>query len=243
MLYPEQNPTKTFFMIQFLIMPPYQSSGTHGSSHANGNDADRIHAQQTKTHLENRLRILKNEVLDKGRTLHDIERDVAALEGEVHHVEQEEKRLSEEVRRMSQGVRQDEGASKQSEMGMRDKDQELHRKEDETNKLEREIDALKSQIAEKERMMHEIKQDVSKLMKEKEDFRRAHELGHFTVKSEGEHVHEREVHLTLMGQDKRRKENELQHKQQMHQQLKRDINFKEQEIMQVEAELGRINGH
>ncbi len=226
-------------------MPPDQFASSHTPPGGGGNaDAERMRSQQTKMHLENRLRISKNEVLEKERTLHDIERDTRTIEMDLHRVNEDEKRLSEEVRRMSQTVRSGEGASRQSESGMRETQQELTRKEDETKKLEREIDVLKAQITEKQNAMADIKQGVSKLMREKEDFRRAHELEHFTTKSEGEHVHEREVRLTLLGQDKRRKENELAHKQQMHQQLKRDINFKEQDIAQIEAELGRINaGH
>lgn len=218
-------------------MPPYEHNTTGGP---NGDATQRMHDQQTKLHLENRLRILKNQVIDKNRILHDIERDTQALDIELHRLEQEDKRLSEEVRRMSIDVKSDEGASKQSEAGLRETNQALQRKEDDTRKLERDIERLRMQINEKETEVATVKQEVSKLMKEKEDFRRAHELEHFTMKSENEHVRERQVRLTLLGQEVKRKENEVGHKQQMHQELKRDLSFKEQEIMQVEAELGRM---
>ncbi len=220
-------------------MPPYEHNAQGGASA--GDAAKRMHDQQTKLHLENRLRILKNQVIDKNRILHDIERDTQALDIELHRLEQDDKRLSEEVRRMSLDVRADEGASKQSESGMRETNQALQRKEDDTRKLERDIERLRAQITEKETEIAFVKQEVSKLMKEKEDFRRAHELGHFTMKSENEHVRDRQVRLTLLAQELKRKENEVAHKQQMHQELKRDMSFKEQEIMQVEAELGRMH--
>ncbi len=220
-------------------MPPYEHNAQGGASAADA--AKLIHDQQNKLHFENRLRILKNHVIDKNRILRDIERDTQALDIELHRLEQEDNRLSEEVRRMSLDVKSDEGASKQSESGLRETNQALHRKEDDMRKLERDIVRLREQITEKEAGIAFVKQEVSKLMKEKEDFRRAHELEHFTLKSESEHVRERQVRLTLLGQEVKRKENEVAHKQQMRQELKRDISFKEQEIMQVETELGRMH--
>lgn len=219
-------------------MPPFEHNALGGASSQDA--AQRMQDQQTKMHLENRLRILKNQVIDKTRILHDIDRDTQALDIELHRLEQEDKRFSEEVRRMSLEVKADESASKQSESGLRETSQALHRKEDDTRKLERDIERLRVQITEKEAEIAFVKQEVSKIMKEKEDFRRAHELEHFTMKSENEHVRERQVRLTLLGQELRRKENEVAHKQQMHQELKRDLSFKEQEIMQVEIEIGRL---
>ena len=219
-------------------MPPYQNNEGRGAS--SGDAAQRIHDEQTKLHLQNRLRILKNQVTDKNRILHDIERDTQALGIELHRLDQEDKRLSEEVRRMSLDVKADEGASKQSESGLRETNQTLQRKEDDMRKSERDIERLRQQITEKEAEIDFVKQEVSKLMKEKEDFRRAHELEHFTMKSENEHVRERQVRLTLLGQDVKRKENEVAHKEQVHQELKRDISLKEQEIVQVEAEIGHL---
>ena len=224
-----------------LHMPPHGYNQTNPIAHPASADATtRIRQEETNAHFENRLRILKSQVVDKEHALHDTERDMATIESSLHRINLEEQRLEEEVRRMSIGMKTGEGTSKQSEMGMRETNQALQHKEDEMKKLEREIAQLHTQITEKEGAMSFIKQEVSKLMKEKEDFRREHELGHFAMKSEGEHVHERVVHLTLMTQDRKRKENELAHKQQMHQELKRDINFKDQEIKQVEAELGHM---
>jgi multidrug resistance efflux pump len=85
-----------------------------------------------------------------------------------------------------------------------------------------------------------IKQDVSKLMKEKEDFRREHELDHFTARTEEGHAHEKGVRVQLLEQEKRRKEAELAHKKQQISEVKRQLIDKEQDIMQLEAQLRHV---
>jgi chromosome segregation ATPase len=226
-------------------MPPYgtpTTNKTSPSSHAGGEDARaaQIHKDQLRTQIENKLRIKKNEILDKQRVVRDTDRDILTLEGELHHIEQDHKRLSEEMHNLENEVKHGQNISKQEEMSLREADQGLHHSQDETKKLEHEIDLLKQQITEKERKMAEIKESTRHLMKDKEDHRRTGELEHFTVKSESEHLHERAVKLQLLQQDKLRKENELKHKQQQRNDLHRDVNFKEQEVMQLESELGHL---
>ena len=222
-------------------MPPYQQSPQGGAAHSGANpDADRIHNAQLRTNLENRIRIKRGEKLDRERRLREVERDMSALENTLHHMEQDHKHISEELRRMSQEVKQGSNVEKQEQMELRDTTQELRRREDLTRKLEHEIAELKQQIAGKEREIAEVKEETRGLMRVKEDHRRTGELEHFNVKSEGEHLHEREVKLTLLNQDIVRHQNELTHLKQQHQELRRDINMKDQDLIQIEVELQHI---
>lgn len=230
-------------------MPPdfggYQSGHSSSSNEAairakQQADADRIHQSQLREQLENRLRIRKGSKLDKERLIHDIDRDVVQLGGQLHHIEMEEKRLSEEVRKMSQEIKQEVGEKKNLDMGLRDTAQSLSRKEEEMRRLDREIETLQRQIEEKKREIAAIKEDTRHLARDKEEFRRSGELEHFTVKSEEGHLHEVQVKLQLLSQDKLRKENELKHKEDQQKVIHREINFMDQEISQLEVELQRV---
>lgn len=225
-------------------MPPFQQphqSQGGATPHAGGNDeAQKIHDRQAKENLQNRVRIKRGEVLDRERRLHEIERETKEIENTLHHMEQDHKRLSEEHRRMEQEVKQGSSVEKHEQLELRDATQELRRREDLTRKLEHDIAELKQQIAGKEREIAEVKEETRGLMRDKEDHRRTGELEHFTVKSEGEHLHDREVKLTLLNQDIVRHQNLLTHLKMQHQELHRDINTREQDLMQLETELQHL---
>jgi len=216
-------------------MPP-QNSGANPQQAA----ADHIHAQQARQQLENKIRIKKGSLLDKQRVVHEIERSTTALQNELHHLEMDEKRLDEEVRKMSHEVKQGGGVEKNLEMGLRDTTQNLRRKEEEVRKHEKDIEQLKQQIVEKEREIAEIKDDTRNLARVKEEFRRGGELEHFTIKGEEGHLHEKEVKLQLLRQEKLRKENELKHNTDQQHTIHREMNFLEQEITALEAEHSHI---
>ncbi len=224
-------------------MPPYQhpAGAQGGASHPSGNDeAEKIHLRQQKEQLQNRIRIKRGEIVERERRLHEIERETKEVENNLHHMEQDHKRLSEEHRRMSQEVKVGVNVEKHEQLELRDATQELRRREDLTRKLEHEIELLKQQITAKEREIAEVKEETRGLMRVKEDHRRTGELEHFTVKSEGEHLHDREVKLTLLNQDIVRRQNELTHLKTQYQDLHRDINTKDQDLMQMEAQLQQL---
>ena len=148
--------------------------------------------------------------------------------------------MQNEIRKNDHDLKQGSGVSKNMEMGLRDTTMNLHKKEDETRKLEHEIDQLRAQITEKEKQISEIKGDTRDLARVKEEFRRSGELGHFTLKGEEEHLHEHQLKLRLLSQDKLRKENEFKHKEEMGRTLHREVNFQEQEVTQIQAELSKI---
>ena len=211
-------------------MVPNQQSG--------GNDeAEHIHKRQLKEQLENRVRIKRGEILDRKHRMGELERQTSAIEAALHHMEQDHRRISEEVRRMELEVKQGVGVEKQAEMNLRDTTQELHLREDKMRKLEHEIDLLKKEIEGKEHLIAELKDEERALAHTKEEHRRTGELEHFTVKSGGEHVHEREVKLTILGHDIIRHQNDLNRLKQEEQDLKRDMSMREQDLMQLEAEL------
>ena len=85
-----------------------------------------------------------------------------------------------------------------------------------------------------------IKEDTRHLARDKEEFRRGGELEHFTVKGEEGRLHEVQVKLQLLAQERLRKENEFKHKEDMQKEIHREINFMEQEISQLEVELSRL---
>lgn len=223
-------------------MPPEQTGNSREAAIRAQQQAaaDRIHQQQLKEQLENRLRIRKGSKLDKERLIHDIDRDVVSLGSELHHIDMEEKRLSEEVRKMTQEIKQETGEKKNLDMGLRDTSQSLSRKEEEMRRLDREIEGLKHQIEEKQREIAAIKEETRHLARDKEEFRRGGELEHFTVKSEEGRLHEVQVKLQLLTQEKLRKENELKHKEDQQKVIHREINFMDQEISQLEVELQRV---
>lgn len=204
-------------------------------------DHDREARRREKAQLENRLRVLKIEVGDKQRLMHDHERDIRALSMSLEHVETDIKRVSEEFRRMSNAVQGVARSSRDAELGFREKDKELRNKEDEVHHLERDIHVLKQEIAEKERLIGVVKQEVAKLMKEKEDFRRNAELSHFSAKTETEHAQERSVRLQLLEQEKKRKEAERERKERLHDEIKHLVNQRQQDIMEIEARLRHLD--
>ena len=201
---------------------------------------DRIHHAQAREQLENKIRIKKSEIAIKERRIHDIDRDMRSLLEELHRIGQEEKHLSDEVHKLGDSIKHDVGASKSMEMGLRDTTTNLHRKEDEIRKLEHEIAQFKQQITEKEHAIAEIKGDTRDLARDKEEFRRGGELGHFSIKGEEEHLHERQVKLQLLSGEKLRKENEHKHKEDEQRTLHREISSREQEVMQMETELSQL---
>ena len=224
-------------------MPPYQQPHQGGTTphQGGGNDeADRIHRAQLKMQLENRVRIKRGEVLDRERRLKEIEREISSLQNILHHLEQDQKRFTEELHHMSDEVKRGTVIERQEQMSLRDTTQELRRRDDQTQKLEHEIEQLKAHVAEKEKEIAEIKEETRGLMRVKEDHRRTGELEHFTVKSEGEHLHERELKLTLLGQDQVRRQNELERLNQQHHDLKHDINMHAQDLAQLESELQKV---
>ena len=230
---------------QNIMLPYVPQAGPNRSTTApvggvGSSDQARIERNREKTQMENRIRVMKNEVLEKQRTMHDLERDLRALDMALHHVEEDTARIGEEHRRLVNEAKVIGMEAKQSEAGMREKSQDLVRKQDIIDKLAREIAALRTQITEKEHEITIVKQEVGSLMREKENFRRTNELGYFTAKTEDEHAHEKEVRLQLLGQDKKRKENDIAHKQQLLSEVKRYINNKEQDIMQLEAQLRHL---
>lgn len=204
-------------------------------------DRDREMRRREKAQLENRLRVLKIEVGDKQRILRDYERDIRALSMSLEHVDTDMKRVGEEFRRMSSSVQGVERSTRDASAGLREKDKELQDKQEEVHRLERDIHVLKQEIAEKERLIGVVKQDVSKLMREKEDFRRNAELSHFSAKTEAEHVQERRVRLQLLEQEKKRKETEMARKERLHDETKHLINQRQQDIMEIEARLRHLN--
>lgn len=226
-------------MLQSGYMPP-EHTGNPPQANPQNAAAEHARVQQLRAHFENRLRIKKSAKTDKEGYIHDIDRDVEALSRELHHVEMEEKRLNDEVRKTSQEIRQETGEKKNLDMGLRETTQSLSRKEDEMRKLDREIEGLKHQIEEKEREKAAIKEETRHLARDKEEFRRGGELGHFTVKGEEGRLHEVQVKLQLLAQERLRKENEFKHKEDMQKEIHREINFMEQEISQLEVELSRL---
>jgi chromosome segregation ATPase len=203
--------------------------------------ADRIHAQQARMQIENKLRVKKGNVLDKERVIHEIEREKRTLNEEVHHLEQETKRFTDEVRKMEQELKQGVGVTKNMEMGLRETSQTLQHKEEEMRRIEREIEQLKQQIIEKERCIAEIKEETRHLARDKEEFRRSGELEHFTSKTEEGHLHEQQIKLQLLTQEKLRKDNELKHNEERERITHREMNFLQQEITQLEAELSHFS--
>ena len=81
---------------------------------------------------------------------------------------------------------------------------------------------------------------VSKKRIEQEDFRREHELDHFTARTEEGHAREKGVRVQLLEQEQKRKETEMNHKKQQISEIKRQLIDKEQDIMQLEAQLRRV---
>ncbi len=224
-------------------MPPFQQqvpSQGGGSSQGGNDEAEKIHLRQQREQLQNRVRVKRGELVDREHHLREIERETKDIENTLHHMEQDHKRLTEEQRRMEQEVKQGTSVEKHEQLELRDVTQELRKKEDLTRKLEHDIEQLKQQIAGKEREIAEVKEETRGLMRMKEDHRRTGELEHFSVKSEGEHLHEREVKLTLLNQDIVRRQNELTHLKMRHQELHRDINTKEQDLMQMESQLQQL---
>lgn len=216
-------------------MPP-QNSGTNSQQSAQ----EHARVQQLRATLENRLRIKKGTKIDKERLIHDIDRDAVLLEGQLHHLEMEDKRLGDEVRKMNQEIQHEAGAKKNMDMGLRDTTQTLSHKEEEIRRLDKEIDGLKRQIEEKQHEIASIKEDTRHLARDKENFRRGGELEHFTVKNEEGHLHEIQIKLQLLGQDILRKQNELKHREEQQKTIHREINFIDQEISQIEAELQHL---
>ena len=224
-------------------MPPFQQqvpSQGGGSSQGQNDEAEKIHLRQQREQLQNRVRVKRGELIDRERHLHEIERETKDIENTLQHMEQEHKRLTEEQRRMAEEVKQGSNVEKHEQLGLRDATQELRRREDLTRKLEHDIAELKQQVAGKEREIAEVKEETRGLMRVKEDHRRTGELEHFSVKSEAEHLHEREVKLMLLTQDIVRRQNELAHLKMRHQELHRDINTKEQDLMQIESQLQQL---
>lgn len=224
-------------------MPPFQQqvpSQGGGSPQGRNDEAEKIHLRQQREQLQNRVRIKRGELVDRERRLHEIERETKDVENTLHHMEQDHRRFSEEHRRMEQEVKQSTSVEKHEELELRDATHELRRREDLTRKLEHDIAELKQQIAGKEHEIAEVKEEARGLMRVKEDHRRTGELEHFSVKSDGEHLHEREVKLTLLNQDIVRRQNELAHLKMQYQELHRDINTKEQDLMQMESQLQQL---
>lgn len=217
-----------------------ENPNNSGISNPKQDAADHIHQAQAREQLENKIRIKKSEIVIKERRIHDIDRDLRSLLEELHRIAQEEKHLSDEVHKFGDSIKHDVGASKTIEMGLRDTTTNLHLKEDEIRKLEREIAQFKQQIIEKEHAITEIKGDTRDLARDKEEFRRSSELGHFSIKGEEEHLHERQVKLQLLSGEKLRKENEHKHKEDEQRALHREISSREQEVMQMETNLSQI---
>lgn len=215
-------------------MPPQNSVNPQQSAQ------EHARVQQLRATLENRLRIKKGSKTDKERLIHEIERDTVLLEGQLHHLEMEDKRLGEEVRKMNQEIQHETGTKKNMEMGLRDTTQSLSHKEEEIRRLDKEIEGLHRQIEEKQHEIASIKEDTRHLARDKENFRRGGELEHFTVKNEEGHLHEIQIKLQLLGQDMLRKQNELKHREDQQKTIHREINFMDQEIAQIEAELQHL---
>ena len=225
-------------MLSSGISPDENKRGP--SSHINGDDAaNRIHHQQAKMQMENRLRIKKLEINDRNHKQGEIEREIAHLEGEVHHNEQSIKDIEREFHQLETSARKGEDVSKHAQEGIREKDTELHRRSDETAKLEHEISLLRSQIIAKEHAIAELKEETRGFMKGKEELRRTHELEHFSANTETEHAHEKGLQVQRFKQDLMRKQNEIEHKRQELVRLKQETIMREQDIAEIEAELHR----
>jgi chromosome segregation ATPase len=211
-------------------MPPQSASG----------QIDPQRAREQRAQLENRIRIKKGSILDKERLVHEIDRDLRSLQEEVHHLEQDEKRLSDETHKMNQDIQREHTLSRSTDMGLRETTQNLQHKEEEIRRLERDIELLRAQIVEKEQRIHEIKEETRHLARDKEEFRRSGELGHFTAQTEQGHLHDAQLKLQLLTQSLQRKQNEVHHKEEQQRSVRREINFMQQELTQMEAELSHI---
>lgn len=235
--------TRYSHVIIFSMLPHNQGGTPHATSVTGGGgdqELERIRNREQKAQLENRLRIMKNDIVDKQRTFHVLERDVQELEMSMHHVEEETGRIGGEYKRMAQIVQKTEAESKSAANSYREKENELHRKEDEVQKYEREIQLLKTQVSERERKIVFIKQDISKLMREKEDFRRLNELDHFSAMTESEHAREKSSRIQSLAQEEKRKRAEMERKKQTMAEIRRYVIDKEQDIMQLDAQIRRM---
>ncbi len=239
------------FYVIIFYMPPDQFSGmSHGagtagdqatqSRRAEADRADQIHKTQTRAHLENRLRIRKLDVNDRGRQVAEIEREITHINDQLHHSEMDIKRVEQEFHSLEILQKKDMGQTRVAEGGMREKEQELRRRGEDTLKLEHEIEVLKKEVEEKERKIAEIKEETRDATKKKEDFRRQYELEHFGAQTEGHHVHDKGLEIQRLRQERERKERELEHKTMELARLRKDIMFKEQEVLEIEGELKRL---
>ena len=117
---------------------------------------------------------------------------------------------------------------KHVEQELRERERELRKRDDSYKNLSMRSPYSKQQIVEKNATA-EIKEEMRKFVREKEEFRRQYEMENYSIKSGGAYSRQRYSRQRFR-QDELRKEQELEHKKQEHARLKREIMFHEQEV-------------
>lgn len=225
-------------------MPPYNPIRTNTnnqqgqtSSHPGADAAAEQRRRDEHARLENRLRIKKIEIKDREHRVATIEREVTHLEGEVHRTQGDIERLNIEFHQHESQSTREEKEARMSEGGIREKESELQRRSDEIAKLEREIDRLRIEVTEKERKIHDLKEESREFVKQKEVLRQKYELGHYASGNDGMHAHDDKLRLHHFQQEVMRKEAEIVRKKQESEQIKLDLRMRAQEVAQIETEL------
>jgi chromosome segregation ATPase len=204
-----------------------------------GNSANKSAAH---TSLENRIRLKRGVIAEDERKQQSYNGEIVRIQGEIRHIIDAMSRIELEAKSFAKESNRERIISQQAEDSGRLKQQEINRKNDEMRKLEHELSVIRKQAEEKERVMHEVKESLRQLVKEREDFHKQFESESFGAKEGGSHAHEKEVRLHQLEIEKNGKEAEIARKEQEIAHLKKDLVLKGEDLEDLQKQLEQLDG-